>query len=192
MDVTRLTQGQKIAAGSAVALFVIMFLKWFGVEASGQSVPGGSLSAWEAFSLIDLLLLLTIIAAVALAFVVASRRAVNVPLSTIVTGLGALSLLFLLIRLISPPDIEVFGFDVADTTRAYGLYLGILATIGVTAGGWMAMQEEGTSFQDAADRLGGRRGPGAGGPGEPPAPPPPPPPSSGAPPSGGPPPSGGA
>ena len=41
MDVNRLSQGEKIAAGSAIALFIVMFFSWFGapdeIEALGSA-----------------------------------------------------------------------------------------------------------------------------------------------------------
>lgn len=197
MDVNRLTQGEKIAAGSAIALFIIMFLKWYGLEGAGDLAD---LSAWDAFDFIDLLLLLTIIVTVGAALATATGRRVDFPLTTTVAVLGGLSALLVLFRLIFTPDIDGFGFEV-DTTRSYGVFLGLIAAAGIAYGGWRAMEEEGTSFGDAADRLSGPGdGPG-GGPGTGAPPPPPPPPSGGQapppPPSGGtappppPPPSGG-
>ena len=60
--------------------------------------------------------------------------------------------------------------DLVDVGRSIGVFLGLIAAAGVAYGGWTAMQEEGTSFADQADRLGG------GGDDAPPPPPPPPPP----------------
>jgi hypothetical protein len=197
MDVTKLNQGEKIAAVSGVLLFIFMFFAWFGLpsaieEAAEQAneiaeqfgaptVDTGDVSAnaWESFSWIDLLLLLTVIAAVAGAAMKAAGTQVEMPISVIVAVLGGLSTLFVLYRVIDP---------VGDASRKIGLFLGLIASAGVAIGGYLAMQEEGTSFSEAADRLGGG-GPGdrGGGPGGPPseppsAPPPPPPPASGGPP----------
>jgi hypothetical protein len=197
MDVNRLTQGEKIAAGSAIALFIVMFFSWFGfpesdiTNALGAAGVDTSFNAWQSFDFIDLLLLLTVVAALGAAVVKASDTRVDFPLSTIVTVLGGLSTLLVLYRIIDPPS---------DAARKFGVFLGLIAVAALTYGGWLMMQEEGTSFQDAADRLGGDRdagpGPGPGGgepyapppandepPSAPPPPPPPPPPSGGAPPS---------
>ena len=193
MDVNRLTQGEKIAAGSAIALFIIMFLKWYGVDEAGGA---GDLSAWDAFDFIDLILLLTIIVTVGAAAAKASATRIDFPLSTAIAVLGGLSTLLVLFRLIVTPDIDVIVGEI-DLSRSYGVFLGLIAAAGIAYGGWRAMDEEGTSFQDAADRFSGPGdGPGTGaGPGDRGAtpPPPPPPPPSGAPPASGgtPPPSGG-
>ncbi|MDQ3728235.1 MAG: hypothetical protein M3355_01465 [Actinomycetota bacterium] len=195
MDASRVRQGEMIAAAAAVALFIIMFLAWFSVpglddetqaqaqdaieqaEELGIAVPedasdavddAASISAFDAFDFIKIVLLLTIIAAIALAAMSAMGSSVNLPvaMSAIVAGLGILSTLLILYRVIDP----VGGLD-----RSYGLFLGLLAAAGIAYGGWRAMQEEGTSFQGEADRLqtdrgtDHRTGPGAG------SPPPPPP-----------------
>jgi hypothetical protein len=176
MDVSKLNQGEKIAGIAGVALIIFMFLNWWGaptVEIEGVGDIGGAASAnaWEAADLLDILWFITGVAAIALAVVAATQTSVNMPvaLSAIVAGLGILSLIFIVIRLIDPPF---------DADREYGAFLGLIAIAGIAYGGWMAMQEEGTSFGDQADRFGGDRGQG---------PPPPPPPPPAAPPSGPPP-----
>jgi hypothetical protein len=199
MELNRLSQGEKIAAGSAIALFIFMFFKWFGAGGEVDTALGSvgietSINAWDSFDFIDLILLLTVVAAVGAAVVRATATRINFPLSTVVTLLGALSTLLVLYRIIDPPG---------SLDRKIGVFLGLIAAALLTYGGYLAMQEEGTSFQDAADRLSGDReadreqrqrdrgGPGAGPPSSPP--PPPPPPSSGSPPpSGGPPPPSGS
>jgi hypothetical protein len=193
MDVDRLSQGEKIAAGSAIALFIVMFFSWFGapdeIEALGSAVGvDTSANAWQSFDFIDLILLATVIVAIGAAVAKASANRIDFPLSTVVTVLGALSTILVLYRIIDPPG---------DADRKFGVFLGVILAALLTYGGWLAMQEEGTTFQDAADRFGGGGpgDPGAGappGPGtgtaEPPPPPPPPPPPADPPPP--PPPSG--
>ena len=194
MDVNRLSQGEKIAAGSAIALFIVMFFPWFGAPEAIEELAGaagvdtGSANAWDALELIRFVLLAAILVAVGAAFAKASESRVDFPLSTIVTVLGALSTLLLLYRILDPPD---------EASRKIGVFLGVVLAALLTYGGWLAMQEEGTTFGDAADRFGGGDGPNVGGPGpgagpdpgagraEPPSAPPPPPPP---PPSGNPPP----
>ena len=78
-------------------------------------------------------------------------------------GLGILSVLLIIYRIISPPDGG--AGDLIDISRGIGVYLGLIAAIGIAYGGWTAMQEEGTSFSDQADRFGG----GGGSPPPPPA-----------------------
>ncbi len=185
MDFTRLTQGEKIAGLSGIALILIMFIfKWFGLKAGiGGFTAEGSRNAWGSYGFIDIVLFVTVAAAIGLALISASETEVGLPVaaSAVVTGLGVLSVVLIIISIISPPD---FGLDLSgtgvDQTRKIGVWLGLIAAIGVAYGGWRAMQEEGTSFGEEPDRF-RRPDEGAGA-----APPPPtssPPPSS--PPPGG-------
>ena len=180
MDLNRLTQGEKIAGGSGIALILIMFIfKWFGLKAGvGGFAFEGSRNAWGSYGFIDIVLFITVVAAVGLAALKASDADVGLPVaaSAIVAGLGVLSVVLIIISIISPPD---FGADLSGTgidhTRKIGVWLGLIAAIGVAYGGWRAMQEEGTGYGGEADRFRGApdQGPSAG----PPPPPPPPPPS---------------
>lgn len=165
MDVNRLRTGEKIAGIAAVLLFIVMFLNWFGLgapegteqaaEAFGVDVSV-SLNAWESFSFIDLILLLTIIVAVGLAVASAMARTVALPVaaSALTAGLGILSTLLVLYRIIDPPG----GLD-----REIFVFVGLLLAAAIAYGGWRSMQEEGTTFSGEADRLGDRTsGPGDG------------------------------
>jgi hypothetical protein len=186
MDVSKLRQGEKIAGISAIALLIIMFaFDWFGYKATGGfglSGEFGGRNAWGAFSFIDIILFLAVISGITLAATSASGTPLSLPvaLSAITAGLGILATVLVLFRIISPPDLSVGGLsagDAVDTTRKFGVFLGLIASAGVAYGGYTAMQEEGTSFQSQADRLrdqdpGPGPGPGAGpgtGPGGPPA-----------------------
>jgi hypothetical protein len=171
MDADRLRTGELIAAVSAVALFIIMFLPWFEVggvagEALDQAQDLGfagevdtSANAWESFDFIDLVLLVTIVVAVGLAVAAMAARTVALPVaaSALTAGLGILSTLLILYRIIDPPG---------EADRKFWVFLGLIAAAGIAYGAWRAMQEEGTTFGGEADRVRGG--------GEPPPPPPPP------------------
>ena len=183
----RLSTGEKIAGGSAVLLFIFMFFDWFSVEVSSSdglfSVSAGG-NAWEAFSWIDLFMLLTILVTLAVVVIRVSDAIVEPPfsLNAAVAILGGLSVLLILYRIIDPP-IDTEGIPGIDVGRSIGVYLGLLAAAGITYGGYRAMQEEGTSFGEIGDSFSNRGGAGAGTPPQQPPsatpPPPPPPPSSG-------------
>ncbi len=198
MDLDKLSMGEKIAAVSAILLFVFMFFfNWYGVEVSGVGGFSGSTgeggNAWDTLEFIRFILLVTVIAALVMAGLrlADSDAEPPVPMSVIVTVLGALSVLLILFRIIDPPTFASFGGVSIDATLNVGIFLGLIAAGGVAYGGYTAMQEEGITFGDAADRL--SSGGGSGGVGSPPPPlstaPPPPPPASQAPPPPPPPPS---
>jgi hypothetical protein len=188
MDFVVLNRGEKIAGIAGALLILIMFIfDWFGPK--GATDLGGT-NAWESYGFTDIVLFLTALAAVALAVLAASDNDVGLPvaLSAIVTALGIISVILVVISIISPPDYDIpgvagtpFAGGEIETSVKVGVILGLLGAIGVTVGGYLAMQEEGTSFAGEADRFrGGGAGPGAPGAGQPPHPPssPPPPPSN--------------
>ncbi len=177
-----------IAGISGAALLIFMFFAWWGapeitIETPIGEVTGGggaSANAWEAASFMDIIWFLTAVTAIAFAITAATAQTVALPVagSAITTGLGILSTVLILYRLIDPPY---------DATRKIGVFLGLIAAAGIAYGGWRAMEEEGTSFGGEADRLGDR--PAAPTATEPtpaersdPPPPPPPPSDPGAPP----------
>jgi hypothetical protein len=204
LDFTVLNRGEKIAGVAGILLILIMFIfDWFGLGISGTvqgiSFPEVTSNAWGSYGFTDIVLFVTALAAIALALTAASDAEVGLPvaLSAIVTALGILSLILVIISIISPPDFGAPDVSGLDHSRKIGVWLGLIAVAAVTIGGFLAMQEEGTSFADEAERFrGGGTGTGTGGPGAgPPAPPPPssspPPPPSSPPPGSNPPPSGG-
>lgn len=185
MDVDRLNTGEKIAGVSAVLLFVFMFFDWFGVEVSGAgglsgSVPGAGGNAWDALDVIPFILIVAIAVALVNVFLRLSDSAFEPPISmnVAVAVLGGIGALLVLYRVISPPDLGSFGGITVEATRQLGLFLGLLASIGVAYGGYRGMQEEGSTFSGTADRLSGG-GTGDNPPSPPSAgtPPPPPPPA---------------
>jgi hypothetical protein len=105
---------------------------------------------------------------------------------------GIVSVLLILFRIIDTPTFASIGGVSAEGSVKFGIFLSLIAAAGMAFGGWRTMQEEGTTFGDAADRLSGG-GPGASPPPPPSSsPPPPPPPSSTPPPPPPPPPSSGS
>ena len=49
MDFENLTMGERLAGLSAIALFFVMFLNWYGIEGAGSA----DLTAFDAFDFID-------------------------------------------------------------------------------------------------------------------------------------------
>ncbi|MGH2924779.1 MAG: hypothetical protein ACRDK1_02275 [Solirubrobacterales bacterium] len=189
MDFTRLSQGEKIAGVSGILLILFMFVfKWFGLKFAGGAGAfavsiEGSRNAWGSYGFTDIVLFITALAAIGLALLAASEGEIGLPvaLSAIVAGLGILSVILIVISIISPPDLgaNVSGASISHT-RKIGVFLGLISAAAVAVGGYMAMQEEGTSFGDEAGRFGGGGDAGTGAPPPPPSDPPPsnPPPSA--------------
>jgi hypothetical protein len=184
MEADKLSTGEKIAAVSAILLFVFMFFDWFGVEVSGVpgfsgDVAGTGGSAWDALDVIPIFLMLAIVAAIGVAVIRLTDADLEPPVSlnAIVAALGGLAVLLILYRILDQPGGGEFGGVEVDTTLKLGIFLSLLAAAGIAYGGYSAMREEGMTFGDVGDRLGGQgQGPGPGG-SQPPAGGPPPPPT---------------
>jgi len=152
LDLSRLRRGEWIAGGSAVLLLAILFLlKWYGLKAvlrptaAGLGVPT-AVDGWNALTHLRWLMLLTIAAALALAYLQATRRAPALPVtfSVIVTVLALLTALGLAYRvLINEP-----GPDAVITQKA-GAYVGLAAGLGILVGGFLSMRQEGIAPRDA-------------------------------------------
>jgi hypothetical protein len=184
MEADRLSTGEKISAASAILLFVFMFFDWFGVEISGVpgfsgDVSGSGGSAWDALDVIPIFLMLAIVAAIGVAVIRLTDAGIELPVSlnSVVAALGGFAVLLILYRIVFPPDFGSFGGVEVDATLKLGIFLGLLAAAGIAYGGYSAMREEGVTFGDTADRLGGGGGGGQPPAGSSPPPPPPPPPA---------------
>ena len=119
LDFRNLMRGELIAGLAGVALFVIMLVfKWYGLKfdpPTGTAELGigtqeaATDNAFQAFTVIDLVLLLTALSAVALPLWSALGRPVigyHRP-GSIVAALGGLAFVLIAFRLISPPDLEI-------------------------------------------------------------------------------------
>lgn len=109
MELRRVSLGERIAAGSGVALFVCLFLDWL-----------EELTAWELFAFVDVLLALLALTAVALA--IARGAGVNLPRwSPAQVGVLALTI--------------TLAFLIEGSEQATGIWLCALAAAGILLGG---------------------------------------------------------
>ena len=162
LSIERLGQGERIAAGSALALFACMFLSWFNFSYTASN-------AWESLHYTSPILAISIVATLGIAFAEVRELDIgDIPGGLVVFVLGCLSALLILFRLIDPvstPGIE--GGSTSGSVEA-GAFLSFFAALGIAAGGYV------TTDGKAVDRLKALlpSGSGAGG-GFPAAPPPP-------------------
>jgi uncharacterized membrane protein AbrB (regulator of aidB expression) len=137
-DPSRLRRGELLAAASAVLLTIFLVGgKWYG---SGGKA-GGSQTGWQSLTDLRWLLLVTIVAAIGLAFTQVTRRAPALPvtMSLIVMLLGIVSVIALIIRVVIDPPAH----------EQAGAYLGLLFTIGIAWGGYLSLRQEGVASRDA-------------------------------------------
>ena len=130
MDLRRLRHGEWIAGVSGAALLVALFLDWY----SAAYRPAAN--AWETFSVTDVLLAITALFGLALAIGAATQRSAAVPQAvgalTVPVAFGAA--IVVVIRSIVLPE----GAD----AREFGLYLGVVATLGVLVGAWRSIGDQ--------------------------------------------------
>jgi hypothetical protein len=152
IDISRLRPGEIIAGAGAVLLLVLMFaVPWYGVKSTPSPTASSlgvstSINGWDSLSHLRWLLIVTIIAALALAYFQATRRAPAIPvnLSVIVTVLGLVSSLALIYRVL----INVPGSDSVVDARV-GAYVGLVSALAILYGGFASMRQEGIAPQDA-------------------------------------------
>jgi len=158
----RLRAGERISLLAALALFVSMFLSWYGSEISGQvgtiALGGGSGaggSAWQTLSVISFVLMLTVVVAVGAALLRASGSDWEpaIPPAAAVAVLGGLSALLVLFRILVPPDFGSLGGVGVNATVEFGAILGLLSACAVAYGGYRAMGESGSSFAKVSKDL---------------------------------------
>ena len=120
MDTRRVSTGELIAGASGLALFLFLFIDWF-----------GPFNAWETFDIMDVLLA---IIGLGTAGVVGARLAgtqVNLPggrtVANAVAGFAA--------------EIMVLTFLLEGEERKIGLWLALFAAMGITYGGLTAGRE---------------------------------------------------
>jgi hypothetical protein len=141
----RLRHGEVIAGVAAVVLALVIFiLPWYGLAgevgrtASSLGVAT-TVNGWDGLPTLRWLMLATLLAALALTFFQGSRRAPALPvtLSIIVPALGLLTVLCLIYRVL----LAVPGPDSLIEARL-GAYLGLVAAIVLTYGGYRSLREE--------------------------------------------------
>lgn len=140
MDANRLSQGQIVAAVSAVALFIVSFLPWFGfspdVAVQGIDVGGDeNFNIWQQANPFDIYLLIVImVALVPPVLTLLGGADDSAPLAPIATALLAgVGTILILYMLFDPPG---------DLDRKVGLFLGLIACGGIAVGGYLSMQED--------------------------------------------------
>ena len=129
----RVRAGDIVAGAAGVLLLASMFLEWYSV---GSREDG--LSAWAAFSFVDLLLALVALLAIALAASQVLGRGPTLPvaLGVITTTLGLAAALLVLYRILNQPGPnDVIGVGA-------GAWIGLAASVGVFLGAWLSLSDE--------------------------------------------------
>ncbi len=120
--------GELVGAIGGLGLLVASFLPWY-------SAGGEDATAWQAFSITDIVLAAAAVAALSVALCVLFRISVSYPVagSSVATGFGFVAAVLIVIRMIDPPGAGDIGLE-------FGAWLGLASAVAVTIGGYMGMQ----------------------------------------------------
>jgi hypothetical protein len=154
VDFSRVSIGEIVAGVSGLMLLIVMFLPWFGGKATIElpgigtisTSPSDTANAWESFTVIDLILFVVAVLAIGMLIARAAGAATAetvAPPGLIVGAAGVLAVILILYRLIDTPgEVHVPGAAVShDITRELGIFLGLIAALGIAFGGYAAMNE---------------------------------------------------
>jgi hypothetical protein len=132
VNLRRLRIGEWLMAVAGAALLATLFLDWY----------SPALSAWEAFTVIDLLLALLAVAALGTVPLVAGARtaAPGVAYEALVLLGGIVGVLICVLRLV---DVPADGLSLAS-----GAWIGLIVSLGLCAACLVAMRDERRSTPD--------------------------------------------
>jgi hypothetical protein len=129
VGVRRLRAGEWLAAAGGSALIVSLLLPWY-------EGPTGTLTGYQALTVVDVLLTLIALLALSLAVLQATQDTPAKPVAAGVLSVvfGAIGVLLVVFRLVDSPSdgLEVRG----------GAWLGLVAAIAITVGGWRSLAAE--------------------------------------------------
>jgi hypothetical protein len=154
-----LTRDQRVSAVAALALLLTMFLPWYSVTVSvagSRTAAGASLSAWNAFGLVQAIVLLISLGTLVLLFVRGERRALGgesgdaAPL--IVLG-GFVAAVLILYAMFDRPG----GKLAVASGISWGIVIALLAAIWLGWSGLAAFRRHGNAAATDADGPGERR-----------------------------------
>jgi hypothetical protein len=142
LDLKKLSPGEMTTAISGVLLLVFSFFAWFGVDYLGGTFTRNGWQAPKAFLSIVAILLGIVLAA---HVIVEKLSNVELPerLGSVGWGVmhlagGGIAFLFVLLKAIFGGDYFTVSLD-----RKFGLWIGLLASLGLLVGGYLMAKEAG-------------------------------------------------
>ncbi len=157
MDLNKLTPGDRIIGVSGIVLFVFSFFDWLGatVSVTGSQAPPGGISASAADNAwgFTLTLLAVLLGLALLTYVVLKAAGVamrssfgSITFAQVILGVAAVAFLFVLIKLIAGPNIPgSFAGVTISKSRKFGIFIGLIATIGLVVGAFLNVQADRSS-----------------------------------------------
>jgi hypothetical protein len=121
----RLRAGEWLAGAGGAGLIVALLLPWFDGE-----------TGYEALTVIDVLLTLLALPALALPVLQATRDSPALPVATavVIAAAGIVGVLLVLFRVIDDPW--------ARADRELGIWIALIAAVAIEASGWLSLDDE--------------------------------------------------
>jgi len=143
MTLAKVRAGDVLAGLGGLGLLVVMFFPWYdfleGTYVGTRSVPvdDTTQSAWEAFGVTLVPLVLIALLGIAVLVTTVFERTTALPVAAVVLTafLGTIASLWMLIRLLNPPGPN-FAVD-----RLWAAWLGTALVLAITAGAWWSMRD---------------------------------------------------
>ncbi len=129
----RVRTGEIVAGVAGAVLLLSTFLEWYTVRGRAEG-----LTAWSAFSFVDLFVALVALLGIALALsqVIGRGPAVPVAIGVITTTLALAATLLVLYRILNQPGPnDLIGVGI-------GAWIGLAACLGVFLGAWLSLSDE--------------------------------------------------
>lgn len=141
MDLSKLSTADRVIGASAIVFLIAMFLPWWGLEFEGFG--SASNNGWDYFltGWIPLLLAIVMVGQiVATKFTGAQLPKLPISWSQVHLIAGAAIAVLLILRVVIGADEGSGGFSV-DLDRMYGLWIALIAALGLGGGGFLKSQE---------------------------------------------------
>jgi len=141
VDLSKLSTPDKVIFGGGILFLISMFLPWYGISSPFGSVDNKGtsyfLSGW-----LPLLLILLVCARVAITRFAPDTKLPEIPIpwGQATLGAAAAAAVIVILRLAIASS-KISGISVnVDLDRKYGLFLALIASVGVAVGAFMKYQ----------------------------------------------------
>jgi hypothetical protein len=144
VDLKKLSQGEMVIGGSGIVLFVASFLTWFKAEVQGfGGLAAGTANGWDVGFLgwFPVLIGMAMVALVAVRAFAPQVKLPDLPLpwGQVEFIAGCVAAVLLILKLLIGED---DGGGLVEISRGVGLFLAVLAGIGLAVGGYMRWKME--------------------------------------------------
>jgi hypothetical protein len=142
VDLSKLSTADKVIGASAILFLIAMFLPWWGID-FGEGFGSASNSGWDYFltGILPLLIALAMVAVIYIQkFTSTELPKPPLPWSQLFLIAGAAIAVLLVLRVIIGADEGAAGITI-ELDREWGLWVALIAALGLGAGGYLKSQE---------------------------------------------------